>query len=1128
MRKYVFLSLIIASMTTLSAMTQAKATELTILDGVAQIASPQDFEAFAEAVNGGQRSLDAVLTQDILLDDVIDDLPMVGYSADNGTMVTAGAYTGTFDGQCHTITYHKVAKNKIWGLFGSVSGTVRNLQVSGTITTDYQFMASIANTLDGGTLENCSSDVDIITTGGTGFHGGLARVTSSAGATISSCLYAGNLTGATATNSAAILCFAEAGTQIRNTIFCGNIDINNGNGASRIFNRGTEGICTNCYYRNQGTTTINSNVTALTDDDLTGGFACTILMDRQTEQPLWRQTIGVQPIPVLSNDGDIVYTYEDIYANADEPAALLAFANAIATAQRNDTANLEAQKSLEQDFEQTLLLLTTFTTPQALIAYCHDTLSPLKTALNNSAKAYLEYRTKTNQTKELLKNEDIQNPIRTELDEYLYEDILPNNIYPHGTAPYILSQRPYDEAVLQEEAAYIDLMLNKMRTYEQTPGTDVTALFRNTDFQQDFDHWEGTPGTDCGNAIAESRNQPIDIHQTINGVKEGFYELQVGGSFQPYPAYNLASTNYGAILYTNNLCNYFQANIEDMITADDAVDGENCFITPGARGTDHVIEDNQGNIIGYTPNSIIGCSNALQAGRYKNTILIRVTDGTLTIGIRQLNLNGTPGWLGFGNIKVIYHGDTEDAADAINNVLASQSARAKTILYNYQPSDGADYSCYPNFSQELKDQLKETLEAIGNTNSTEEKYSLVGKLSELFLQINDSKEAYITLMKQCVELKAVVNQLKEHLSSDETEQSQQFIDNLMAAYRDGSLSTDEARQDYLSQLPFMPEYIDGAWQIGSDLQWLAFSILANRNHLDDDAVLTQDILLDGVIDDLPMIGYAGDDDYIVNKGAYTGTFDGQYHTINYHKTSTGNIWSLFGGLSGTIRNLRVSGTITTSHLYMASIVNTLDGGTLENCVGEVDIITTAGTGFHGGLARATTTAGGRITDCVYAGNITGATATNSAAILCFSEKDVKISNCLVAGNIDINTANGNTYIITRNPSGATITNCYFLTGTKAKINSGTTAVTKEELTNGTVCEKLNMGSETKPWNQHEGLDYPIPFPIIVTAVLNPETEKTVNPSNTPHGIYNLHGIRQTGVPPQGLYIINGKKIMLKP
>ena len=1103
-----------------------------LVNDIFQINSANHFLSFAKIVQGGNRSLDAVLTEDINLNEVIEDIPLIGYSGDNGNMITSGSYEGTFDGQLHTITYNKVPTANIWGLFGSVSGTIRNLRVTGSITTEYQYMATIANTLNGGTVENCESSVDIITTSGSGFHGGISRVTTNAGGKVQNCLYSGSLSGTTVTNSAAIICYAESGTQIKNTIFTGKMEIDFSNGKSCIFNRGTGNACINCYYLNECDANANNNVVKIEEEQLINGFCCVVLVGDNTENPVWHQTLGSDSSPVLSRTGDVVYCYDSVYSNANDKASLQEFATAIVSVERKYIESLEVSQSLETEFTNVLDNLLNFENVDDLIKYCNETITPLKTILAENSETYDTFKKKVEDAVEYLqKMDNFDNVVRDELESYLTNYAEPGEVYAHGTANYIMEERSLSTEELITEIDYISMMLLKMLSYDPQSGMDVTNLFSNTDFREGFNNWSGTVGTNYGVSetspirAAESKNKAIDMSQTLTGLKNGVYELQINGAFQPYPTSDFNSTNYAAVFYLNDNYNYFQANIEDMVNAKDAVDGENCYITPEESGTDYQVENDWGDIVGYIPSSAIGCSNAFNAGRYPNSILVNVTDGTLTMGIKQLNLNGHPGWLGFGNIKIFYRGTMEEASDALNSVLASQVARANTLLNVYQPSSAADYASYPNFSQELKDALSSAMMAAETASDVNEKYNLISQFSTLFLKVCECKEAYISLMNQHEDIESLISLLDKYLGEDLVKESYEMSNKLSNGYEDGTISKEEAEKDYMSHLPFIPQQVDGVYQLETPLDFVVFSILVNNGNYDINAELTADINLDEVIEDLPMVGEGSGNGILISQGAYNGIFDGKCHTITYHKVPTANIWSLFGGLSGTVKNLRVSGSITTDYLYMAGIANTLLGGTLQNCVCDVDIITTSGNGFHGGLSRVTTTAGGKIVDCVYAGQITGSTAMSSAGILCFSETKVEITNCLFVGKLDIDLSNGKTFIITRNPSGATITNCYYLYDTNANANSGTSQISEEQLANGEVCNMLNADREIKIWSQPAGTSYPIPFSHetgIQNLNDNGATTLTINPLS---GTYNLMGQKISRRTQKGLYIVNGKKVI---
>ena len=1101
-------------------------------DGRFPIATSAQFLNFAKIVNNINPAMDAFLTADINLDDVLENLPMIGFSGfENGIMVSSnGAYAGTFDGQFHTITYHKEATGNIWGLFGCLSGTIKNLHVTGSITTDYLYMAALANTLHGGIINDCLCDVDIVTTGESGFHGGFSRVTTNSGGTVERCIYSGDITGQTALSCASIVCYAEKGTQITNTLFTGTFDINLSNGKSYIIARGSA-TCKNCYYLNETTANVNAGASQMTEEQLVDGSACFMINEGNTVNPAWRQTIGSDEMPVLSPDAPIVYGVDEVYANVTDNASLQRFISAIIDKENEFCGGVVAQASVVSDFLTMTEKLHECENVESLLKYATDNLLPQKDRILSSKEAYAAYQKKVSETITYIdERPEISNVVRDELYSYLVDDEDPGDTFTNGSAIYILDVLELDENQLAEEIEYIEMMIAKMLSYDPSPGMEITQLFTNTNFEKGFDGWNGTVGTATGTVetsslhAAECYNNTMDMSQTLSGLKNGVYELQISGAFRPCPMEDVASTNYAAMLCLNDNQNYFQAAIEDMISADAAIDGENCHLT----GDNPDIEVEKDGVTGYILNRVESCCNAFQAGRYQNSILVNVTDGTLTLRIYMPGTGQQPEWLGLGNIKVYYRGTLQEAGDAMDNVLASQAARAYTMLHDYIPSSMSDYANYPNFSQALKDELQAAIDEIPTTTELSAKYALIEKFSRLFQEVYECKKAYISLLKQVDRLYDLYTTMHDILSSDELEEMLALADALGAAYMDGIYTTEEASQQHIGQFSWYQIPSDGVFHISTARDFLIFSVLVNAGENQMDAVLEQDIELDEVMNLFTMVGGSPSGVYVKN-GTYAGTFDGQFHTITYHKVADSNSWGLFGNLSGKVCNLRVTGSITTDgFLYMAGLVNTLNGGSIRNCVCDVDIINVSGDGFHGGISRVAINngGGGEIIDCVYAGTISGSTAQKCAGIICWVEFGTKVTNCLFAGSLDINLSGNTSYIIARNPGGGVFTNCYYLNETGV-VNANTTQVTQEQMANGELCALLNGEAEIRMWTQRAGLAYPIPFALATGVESVDNAQKQMHKDNA---IYDLSGrkLSHSSFPARiGVYIVGGKKFVFK-
>lgn len=143
-----------------------------------------------ENVVYGAISYPMTVTQYVLKEDAMVWTPIgKGTATSNINATTENAFAGTFDGNNHKIsgiytgTKDAKAGNKdtVQGLFGVVSGTVKNVTVSGCIT-GKMVMGGIAAQLMGGTIDNCTNEAIVFADGGTTPAGNKEDGTSKMGA----------------------------------------------------------------------------------------------------------------------------------------------------------------------------------------------------------------------------------------------------------------------------------------------------------------------------------------------------------------------------------------------------------------------------------------------------------------------------------------------------------------------------------------------------------------------------------------------------------------------------------------------------------------------------------------------------------------------------------------------------------------------------------------------------------------------------------------------------------------------------------------------------------------------------------------------------------------------------------
>ena len=319
-------------------------------EGCYQVADAFQLFWFAGLVNGTltygteqNTSASAVLTADIDL------------TGENWTPIgnASTIYTGTFDGAGYTISGMKIENATGYsGLFGNVTGTVRDFTVTGTITiTGSEAVSKVGGAVGslgiataGGTVSGVTSDVDITVSAGNDHIGGVVgSMPENSSPTVENCVYTGDINITVAAGSVAgVVGYIRTGT-IQNCANWGGISINTGGNGSvggilgycnngNIYirncynsgdiaaegtanvgaivgqNKSTQATVSNCCYltgsadKGQGQLTDDAAGTAVkTDEDFKSGAVAVLLQGSQTVQ-VWGQTLGTDNYPVLTTD----------------------------------------------------------------------------------------------------------------------------------------------------------------------------------------------------------------------------------------------------------------------------------------------------------------------------------------------------------------------------------------------------------------------------------------------------------------------------------------------------------------------------------------------------------------------------------------------------------------------------------------------------------------------------------------------------------------------------------------------------------------------------------------------------------------------------------------------------------
>jgi len=277
------------------------------------IASAERLNWFADMVEQGYTDICGVLT---------DDIDFTGYPS---TMIGSDKkYNGTFDGAGHTITIALNRNADYAGLFCHLSGTVQDLIVRGTITTDRKF-AGLAANLVGGTLLRCQSYIDInATINGDGTHGGLAGLFNGGEgiSQIQDCIFAGTINGSGVNSCGGLVGWASETGLISNCLMAGKMNISS-SGGDIICRNNSRAILLDTYYYSDWNADTPADAIRTDYHDMASGKLCYQLNAGRTEERMaWFQTLDEDHFPVPDNRHLPVWIYAGSYVN-DSPDGLM-------------------------------------------------------------------------------------------------------------------------------------------------------------------------------------------------------------------------------------------------------------------------------------------------------------------------------------------------------------------------------------------------------------------------------------------------------------------------------------------------------------------------------------------------------------------------------------------------------------------------------------------------------------------------------------------------------------------------------------------------------------------------------------------------------------------------------------
>ncbi len=697
-------------------------------DGYMLITTAEELFQFGQSVRGGNVTQKAKIMNDI------------DYTTYNTSLASEDfPYAGEFDGQGHTIKVNFTFNYADAGMFDYTDPGchIHDLHVTGNVVAMSDWTGVLIGDDRGAVVENMLITVDLVS-----YDDDNTMVGFVSGYLKSTVHYKNIVTAGSIYADVAYACAGVCG-DINGTCYLENclsmVETNNVNQdqCNPIYARikgGKTLACTNVFYNTTRSYDLGLGITAATKEEVLSGKFCAML-DGGTLESMWRQNIGEDAYPNMdATHGYVVSIGGNTCANVFENDLQNCCQN-IVTKVQEYTAATKANATLLQNYNDVAARLNGCTAIEEVKAVTPAMKEALE-AIYYNIEGYARLLVKKAEVLPELEGRTSEYAIM--LKDYLTEDMDPSDDFPYGSLSYIETNLSLNNEEIDAQIAYMDNMLAKAKRGELEPGGDATPLLENADFSNGVNGWQGDPLVAAWGLtpnVVESYNTNAQAYQVVDGLRNGVYELTMGGLCRPGALDE--SPFYFAYLYANDQQVPLMGLREDPLPEAAAQNYENCLIdAPGNYPSDYLLEG------AYYPSSGNGVSCAIKGGRYKNRILANVTDGKLEVGVRALGTGMTYDWAIFGGTNLRYIGELSQADDALNEVLAGQVARAKTIL-SYTVDPNVDFQHFPSYSKNLRDQLQTLVDGVEGATTPEAKYELIGKFSALYPQILESQKAYI-------------------------------------------------------------------------------------------------------------------------------------------------------------------------------------------------------------------------------------------------------------------------------------------------------------------------------------------------------------------------------------------------
>ncbi|MBQ4621536.1 MAG: hypothetical protein IJB28_02675 [Bacteroidaceae bacterium] len=254
-----------------------------------------------------------------------------------------------------------------------------------------------------------------------------------------------------------------------------------------------------------------------------------------------------------------------------------------------------------------------------------------------------------------------------------------------------------DEAkalLAQKDKVIVDLIVGNWPDASDDNVMDYTALLSCPSFEDingagSAEGWKGADGTLNGDVKAyefyidiTKRTKGFDLYQELKNIPNGTYRIEVsayeriGSALNDYDIYKAGKDTATTYLYAGSDGDTIQTKVARL--ASGAFLSNDAFGIEGCTPVDTIFDETQTDTLMHVANTMASAVTMFaDYGEYTNTYYVKVTDGTLRLGIKK-EVVGDKDWIMIDNWKLYYHGTN---SKDINEVISTGAPVVKRDIF---------------------------------------------------------------------------------------------------------------------------------------------------------------------------------------------------------------------------------------------------------------------------------------------------------------------------------------------------------------------------------------------------------------------------------------------------------------